>query len=56
MLVLLLTDPFRRMWKRNSTETEQSGHASRYGPEIKVEIVPKMAHRRGSDVRQSRRK
>jgi len=32
----LLPAPFRRMgaW-RNSTETQQSGHAPRFGPEVK---------------------
>jgi len=35
-LVVVLPDPFRRMktWK-NSTETQQSGHASRSGPGVK---------------------
>jgi len=34
--VVVLPDPFRGMgaW-RNSTETQQSGHASRSGPEVK---------------------
>jgi len=38
MLVVVLPDPFRRMgvW-RNSTETQQSGHAPRSGPEVKNE-------------------
>jgi len=38
--------------RRNSTETQQWGHALRSGTEIKRwdEIVPKMAHRRGSDA------
>jgi len=49
--VVVLPDPFRGMgaW-RNSTETQQSGHASRSGPEVKSEVVPKMAHRRGPDA------
>jgi len=35
VVVVVLTDPFRGMgaW-RNSTETEQSGHATRSGPEV----------------------
>jgi len=34
--MVVLLDPFRGMgaW-RNSTETQQSGHASRSGPEVK---------------------
>jgi len=36
VVVVVLPDPFRRMgsW-RNSTETQQSGHAPRSGPEVK---------------------
>jgi len=35
-LVVVLSDPFRGMgaW-RNSTEAQQSGHAPRFGPEVK---------------------
>jgi len=35
-VVVVLPDPFRgkRAW-RNSTETQQSGHAPRSGPEVK---------------------
>jgi len=50
--VVVLPDPFRGMgaW-RNFTETQQSGHASRTGPEVKMEeVVPKMSRRRGSDA------
>jgi len=52
-VVVVLPDPFRGMgaW-RNSMETQQSGHAPRFGPEV----VPKMARRKGSDAGQSRRK
>jgi len=58
MVVVVLPDPFRGLgaWI-NSTETQQSGHASRSVSEIKMEkVVPKMACRRGSDAGQSRRK
>jgi len=36
LVVVVLPDPFRGMgaW-RNSTETQQSGHAPRSGPEVK---------------------
>jgi len=36
MVVVVLPDPFRGMgaW-RNSTETQQSGHSPRFGPEVK---------------------
>jgi len=36
VVVVVLPDPLRRVeaW-RNSTETQQSGHASRSGPEVK---------------------
>jgi len=36
MVVVVLPDPFRGIeaW-RNTTETQQSGHASRFGPEVK---------------------
>jgi len=38
-------------------ETQQSGHAPRSGPEVKMEeVVPKMARRRGSDAEQLRRR
>jgi len=42
IMVVMLPDPFREMgaWK-NSTETRQSGHALRFGPEVKMEVVPK---------------
>jgi len=53
----VLPDPFRRMgaW-RNFADAQQSDHAPRSGPEVKMEeVVPKMARRRGSDARQSRR-
>jgi len=36
VVVVVLPDPFRGMWEwRNSTETQQSGHAPRSGPEVK---------------------
>jgi len=36
MVVVVLPDPFRgTRARRNSTETQQSGHAIRSGPEIK---------------------
>jgi len=36
LMVVEILDPFRRMgaW-RNSTKTQQSGHAQRSGPEVK---------------------
>jgi len=36
VVVVMLSDPFRGIgaWK-NSTETQQSGHAQRFGPEVK---------------------
>jgi len=41
----------------NSTETQQSDHALRSGPEVKNgRSVPKIACRRGSDAGQSRRR
>jgi len=57
MVVVVLPDPFRGMGARRSfTETQQSGHAPRYRPEIKIEeAVIKMARRR-SDAGQSRRR
>jgi len=41
--------------QRHSAETQQSGHAPKYGPGIKMEednleVVPKKARRRGSEV------
>jgi len=55
---VVLLDPFREMgawW--NFMETRQSGHALRSGPEVKNgRRVLKMARRRGSDARQSRRR
>jgi len=41
-LMVVLPDPFRgmRAW-RNSTETKQSGHAPRFGPEVKNESSAK---------------
>jgi len=57
-MVVVLPDPFQEQgaW-RNSTETQQSGHAPRSEPESKMEeVVPKMACRRSSDARQSRRR
>jgi len=37
MVVVVLPDPFRGMgaWK-NSTETQHSGHAPRFRPEVKI--------------------
>jgi len=47
MVVVVLPDTFRRMGaSRNSTETQQSGHAPRSGPEVKMEkVMPKMPRR-----------
>jgi len=58
MVVVVLLDPFRGMgaW-RNSTETQQSGHAPKSGSEVKNgRGSAKVARRRGSDARQSRRR
>jgi len=57
LLVVVLPDPFRLMgaW-RNSTETQQSGHAQGLDQRSKMEVVPKMARRRGSDAGQSRKR
>jgi len=58
VVVVVLPDSFRGIgaW-RNSTETQQLGHAPRSGPEVKMEeVVAKMARRRGSDAEQSRRR
>jgi len=42
---------------RNSTETQQSGHTPRSEPEVKNgRSSAMMAHQRGSDAEQSRRK
>jgi len=52
-VVVVLSDPFR--W-RISTETKQSGHAPRSGPQVrnrKSRLMPKMARRSGSDAGQS---
>jgi len=40
LVVVVLPDPFRGMgaW-RNSTETQQSGHALRSGPEVKILFI-----------------
>jgi len=36
MVMVVLPDPFREMeMRRNSTETQQSGHAPKSGPEVK---------------------
>jgi len=36
MMVVVLSDPFREMRTcRDSTETQQLGHAPRFGPEVK---------------------
>jgi len=36
VVVVVLPDPFRGVWAwRNSTETQQSGHAPKSGPEAK---------------------
>jgi len=56
LVVVVLPDPFRGMgaW-RNSTEIQQSGHATRSDQRSKMEeVVPKMARRRGSDGGQSK--
>jgi len=51
LVVVALPDPFRVMGaRRNSTETQQSDLALRPGPEVKIEVVPKKARRRGSDA------
>jgi len=35
-MAVVLPEPFQGMWAwRNSTETQQSGHAPRFGPEVK---------------------
>jgi len=53
-MVVMLPDPFRGMGEwRNSTEAQQSGHAPRSEPEVKMEVVPKTARRKGSDAGQS---
>jgi len=58
VVVVVLPDPFQETGaQRNSTETQQSGHAPRSGPEVKIgKVVQKMARLRGSDVGQSRRR
>jgi len=56
--VMVLPDLFRGMgaW-RNSTDTQQSGHAPKSVPESKMEeVLPKMARRRGSDAGQFRKR
>jgi len=56
--VVLLPDPFRGMgaW-RNSTENQQSGHAPRYGPEVKNgRSGAEDGALKGSDAGQSRRR
>jgi len=59
-VVVVLPHPFREMGRGGTPrETQQSGHASRSGPEVKngrSSAVPKMAHRRGFDAWQSRRR
>jgi len=52
VVVVVLPDPFRGMeaW-RNSTETQQSGHAPRSGPEVENgRSGAEEARRRGSDA------
>jgi len=58
LVVVVLSDPFREMeaW-RNSTKTQQLGHAQDLDQRSKMEeVVPKMARRRGLDTGQSRRR
>jgi len=35
VVVVVLPDPFRGMGRRETTETQQSGHVPRSGPEVK---------------------
>jgi len=56
VVVVVLHYPFQRMGaRRNSAETQQSGHVLRSRPKVKMEeVVPKMARRKDSDAEQSR--
>jgi len=57
MVVVMLPDLFRRMaaW-RNSTETNSRATPQGLDQRSKMKVVPKMAHRRGSNAGQSRRR
>jgi len=57
VVVVVLLDPFRGMgaW-RNSMETQQSATPQGLDQRSKMEVVPKMARRRGSDAGHSRKR
>jgi len=57
LMVMMLPDPIRGMVARKSTaETHSRATPQGLDQKSKMEVMPKMARRRGSDARQSRRR